>query len=57
MTKDVWQVVEQAGYENEVLIGEYPSLREADHAVKSLYFPDEVETLHVDILKNMSTEY
>ena len=57
MTKDKWQVVEQSGYEGEVVVGEYFSLREADLAVKSLYFPDEIETLHVQFLKNTTTEY
>lgn len=47
-------VVENAGYEGETDIREFTSVNAAYRWMKRFYFPDELETLHVVIAREVN---
>lgn len=57
MAKDVWTVVENCGYERERVVHTSSNFNDADTAYHELYTESEAEELHVEILKNGSTEW
>jgi hypothetical protein len=53
----LWQVVEQVGYGSEHVVSEWPTYAQALHDMCEQYTERERDELHVDILRNGSTEY
>lgn len=57
MAVEQWEVLENAGQSNEVMIDDFESYKQAKAYVSKAYTKAEIDELGVDITKNGSTEY